>query len=156
MCCCGKPVVNGEPGYSWDGKSFSTRPVCAPELPEGAELLFDEPGRCGGLDCHSHHYRVTKKNGGYSLLVRHGGGEEAIRISNGKAVAQILQSLDSTQRYWILSAMFFAHSDGEQTAQEAEQSKWRHAAAQGRIKTRKMRGRDAVKVWIEPKLQIAV
>lgn len=25
MCCCAKPNVNGEPGYSWDGKSVSTR-----------------------------------------------------------------------------------------------------------------------------------
>lgn len=151
MCCCGKPVVNGEPGYSWDGKSFSVRPVSPPTLPDEAALLFDEPGRCGGLDCHSHHYRVVKKNGGFSLLVKHGGGEEHIRISNGKAVVQILESLDSTQRYWILSAMFYAQSDASRTARGEEQSLWRHAAAQGRIKTRKVRGTNTVKIWIEPR-----
>jgi len=29
MCCCAKPNVNGEPGYSWDGKNVSTRGLSA-------------------------------------------------------------------------------------------------------------------------------
>jgi hypothetical protein len=42
---CGKPTINGEPGYSWDGKSVYTRPIDAPALREGDELIYDEPGR---------------------------------------------------------------------------------------------------------------
>ena len=63
MCCCAKPNVNGEPGYSWDGKSISTRPVDPPMLEDGDVLLFDEPGRCGGMDSHCHHYRLVKSHG---------------------------------------------------------------------------------------------
>jgi hypothetical protein len=50
MCCCGKPTRNDEPGaYSWDGKTRSTYGVTgrAPEIAEGEEIIFDEPGRCG-------------------------------------------------------------------------------------------------------------
>jgi hypothetical protein len=36
------------------------------------------------------------------------------------------------------------------TAREAETIKWRQAAAEKRIKTQKLRGRAAVKVWITP------
>lgn len=72
MCCCAKPNVNGELGYSWDGKNVSTRPVAAPTITDRDTLLFDEPGRCGGMDSHCHHYRLVKDIG-ISLLVRHGG-----------------------------------------------------------------------------------
>jgi hypothetical protein len=57
---------------SWDGKNVGTREVDAPALLDGDVLLFDEPGRCGGLDSHCYHYRVVKR-AGLSLLVRHGG-----------------------------------------------------------------------------------
>lgn len=58
MCCCGCPVVNGEPGYKWNPKDTPTvRPVDPPLLNDDDQLLRDEPGRCGGLDSHSHHYR---------------------------------------------------------------------------------------------------
>jgi hypothetical protein len=35
-------------------------------------------------------------------------------------------------------------------ASEKTEAKWRQAAADKRIKTRKQPGRNAVKVWIEP------
>jgi hypothetical protein len=149
MCCCGKPIINGQAGYSWDGHSFGVRPVNPPEMYADDVLLFDEPGRCGGLDCHSHHYRVVKREyGGYRLLVRHGGGDESIRLSGGKMVVDALSSLDSNGRYWLLSAMFYAQSDAAKNARELEAAKWRKAAAEKRIKTRKQRGTDSVRVTI--------
>jgi hypothetical protein len=45
MCCCGKPVINGQEGYSWDGKTFSVRKPFFPELEDGDELIKDLPGR---------------------------------------------------------------------------------------------------------------
>jgi hypothetical protein len=46
-------------------------------LSEGDELIYDLPGRCGGMDSHCHHLRLVKAQfGGYALLMRHGGGDE--------------------------------------------------------------------------------
>lgn len=153
MCCCGKPTVNNEMGYRWQPNDAPTvRGVNPPDLQDGDVLLFDEPGRCGGLDSHSLHCRLVrdgKSNTFYSLLVRHGGGDERFRITSTKAFADGLAALDSNSRYWILSAMHSAHRDGADEAQEKESHRWRKAAADKRIKTRKFPARGVVKVWIE-------
>lgn len=150
MCCCKTANVNGTPGYSWDGKTFSTRPVDPPD-PNGANILFDEPGRCGGQDSHSYHYRIVGAASGAcfpTLLVKHGGGEETIRLSNGKQVFRALEMLDSNGRYWLLNALYHAQSDARQAGREAIDSLWRRAAAEKRIKVRKVRGQDVVRVEI--------
>lgn len=124
-------------------------PVNPPSLPDGAALLFDEPGRCGGLDSHCHHYRVIGASRGLShpcLLVRHGGGEEEIRLSNGAAVVRALAMLDSNGRYWVLNALYHAQNDARRAGQDAEAIRWRQAAAEHRIKVRKVRGQAAVRV----------
>jgi uncharacterized protein involved in type VI secretion and phage assembly len=153
MCCCGKPNVNGTPGaYSWDGRTFSTREPSPPPLADGDALLFDEPGRCGGLDAHSHHFRLVK--GAYNavaLLVRHGGGVE--RISLGATFRLFLPSmaaLDSNARYWLLHSLYSAQDNAATEARAAEASRWRKAAAEKRIKVRKVRGMNMVRVTIEP------
>jgi hypothetical protein len=83
MCCCGKPTINGELGYRWNNPNAEPmiHPVNAPDVSEGETILYDEPGRCGGIDSHSFHYRVTKLHGSLFLLVRHGAGDERIRLS---------------------------------------------------------------------------
>jgi hypothetical protein len=148
MCCCAKPNVNGEPGYSWDGENIGVREPSAPELQEGDTLLFDEPGRCGGLDSHCHHYRLVKDGSRTSLLVRHGGGEERVRVCLPRGFS--LEGTDSNTRYWLLNAIYHAHAEGKRAGLDSESSRWRTAFADGRLKKRKMPGRDAVKVWIEP------
>lgn len=145
MCMCGKPTMNGEPGYSWDGKSVGVRPVDPPALGERDVLLYDEPGRCGGLDSHCHHYRVVQ-NVGLALLVKNGSGEERMRLSNGKAVAAALAALDSNGRYWILNAIYHAAGDAEQAGIDKAYSFWRKAAAEKRIKTRKRGGSVRVEI----------
>ncbi len=152
MCCCGKPVINGEIGYRWQPNDEPGRyPPNAPMLDDRDVLLFDEPGRCGGQDSHPYHYCVVRSSGLY-LYVRHGGGDERIRLSNGKALALALASLDSDSRYWILNAVYHAQSYAARDAREIERNVWKQAAADKRIKTRKMRGSLSVKVWIEPKV----
>jgi hypothetical protein len=153
MCCCDKPTVNGELGYKWQPNDVPmVRRPHAPGLQEGQSLLHDEPGRCGGLDSHCHHYRVVKWYSGIYLLVRHGGGDECFRLCTTKSLLDALTALDSTGRYWLLNALYHAYSDGKKAGIDKTDNYWRTAAADGRIKTRKVRGRNAVKVSVEPKL----
>lgn len=153
MCCCGQPTINGQPGYSWDGKSLSTRPTNPPDLTERQELIYDEPGRCGGLDCHSHHFRVVKDGWGYSILVRHGGGDETIELGSvGKLLLPSLELLDSNARYWLLHTIHSVEKAENRRTLSKNNAFWNKAAAEKRIKTRKVK--NGIKVWVEDKPNI--
>lgn len=150
MCCCGKPTINGERAYRWQPNDTpSVYPINPPTLQDEDKLLYDEPGRCGGLDSHSHHYRVVSNYGQLLVLVRHGGGDERFPLGLYKNQQEILANLDSDARYWLLNAFYRACSKAKRDATEKEAAKWRLAAAEKRIKTRKMPKRGTVKVWIE-------
>lgn len=152
MCCCNKPNINGEQGYNCNNPNgqSSIRPVDPPKLEDGDTILFDEPGRCGGIDSHSFHYRLITRYGDVALLVRHGMGDECIsHLANGKAILNTLQSLDSNGRYWLFNAIFHAQSDSARRSKESTSEVWRKAAAEKRIKTRKYPVKGIVKVWIE-------
>lgn len=150
MCACNQPTINGEPGYSWDGKTVGIRQPNPPALADGDQLLYDCPGRCGGLDGHSHHFRLVKAQyGGTCLLVSHGGGDERIPLGCVADVAAqhgVWQTLGDNQRYWMLYSIYSAHQSAARASREAERAVWTRAAAEKRIKTRRSRG--AVKVWI--------
>lgn len=60
-----------------------------------------------------------------------------------------LQKLDSNSMYWVLNSLNHAASDAKQTAIAETNQEWRQAAAEKRIKTRKQRNGNGVKVWIE-------
>lgn len=150
MCCCEKPTINGEPGYSWDGKETFTRRPSPPELAEGDVLIYDEPGRCGGLDSHCHHFRIVKHYNIYYLLVQHGGGPERIQLGGDAwPGVKVFDQLNSHDRYWIIQLFYHAQKRQTSDAIEKERAVWQRAAANKRIKTRKMPKSDRVKVWIE-------
>lgn len=144
MCICGKPTINGQPGYRWNNPNESgVHPINAPTLKDSDVLVFDEPGRCGGLDSHSHHFTVVKEYGTYYLLTRHGGGEERANLhayGNKTGMIDTLAALDSNARYWLLHALYQTGADGKREGRERESQKWTLAAAEGRIKRRKVRG----------------
>lgn len=147
MCSCGTPTINGQSGYRWQPNDTpSIRPLNPPELSDGETLVRDEPGRCGGLDSHCHHYCLTMRHANYYLLVRHGGGDE--RIPLFKPEVDAIKGLDSTSCYWIMGAIYHANAEGKRNARQAADLQWRTAAAEKRIKTRKLRGAEGVKVWI--------
>jgi hypothetical protein len=150
MCCCPKPDINGEPGFLWNNPQGApgVYPVNPPDIPENETLLYDEPGRCGGVDSHSHHYRVTKYMGSVKLYVRHGAGDDHLGISLWNQQVEILELLDSNSRYWVLNAIHHAYRDGERKGENESHQMRQRAAAEKRIKTRKVRG--GVKVWINP------
>lgn len=150
MCCCEQPTINGQPGYKWQPTDNpSIRPPQPPTIQNEDVLLFDEPGRCGGIDSHSHHYRVVQEYGTLFLLVRHGGGDERIRLSLYKKQPEVFIHLSSNARYWLLNAIYHAYSDGKRRGDEAATSEWRTAAIEKRIRTRKAKGYNSAKAWIE-------
>lgn len=152
MCCCGKPTINGEHGFRWQPNDLpGVYPVMAPKIVDGDQILFDEPGRCGSGDSHSHHYRLVKNNGRIYLVVAHGAGEERVKLSPSasKEFLHGFEQMHPEFRYWTMGVIFSAHWEAAREARAAEAQKWREAAATKRIKTRKQRGSGAVKVWIE-------
>lgn len=145
MCCCGKPNINGQPGYSWDGKRFSTRKVNPPDLQEGDELLYDGPGRCGGIDSHCHHFRLVRCYGSYNLLVRHGGGDERIKIGGCRAATvQSILAMPENDQYWIFQMIYSTAGHASRKAVEANDSRWRIAFLDKRLKRRRKNGRVSV------------
>ena len=156
MCCCGKPTINGEQGYRWNEPAGPTSvyPVNPPDLGEHDTLVWDEPGRCGGLDSHSHHYRVVKSLASVYLLVRHGGGDERVYLS--PTIMRPLSLVDSTARYWILNTIYHAQANAARDARDKESFKWRMAIAEKRVKTNRRRIRGMYpKVWIVEKVPSA-
>ncbi len=155
MCCCGKPTINGEVGYRWNKPEGAAGiyPVNPPAIADNETILYDEPGRCGGLDSHSHHYRVVRSFGSLYLLVRHGGGDERIRLSCAETLVAPLAVMNSTGRYWLLNAIHHAQSHAAQAARDAEAARWTRACVEKRIKTR--RSRYTVQVWIEAAIREA-
>ncbi len=146
-----------------DNYSVRERQWRAPSVPDGEEIIFDEPGRVlnrgaygpgGGnaVCCRSHYFRVTKAHSFYILRVKHGGGEEQCSLKYDKRIIDALALMDSDSRFWMLWAFMDVKKDAEIATREAVNAKWQAAAAQKRIKTRKMR--DGVKVWIVPAITL--
>ena len=153
MCCCGKPVINGQPGFKWQPNDAPRiHPVNPPALDEYETLLYDEPGRCGGLDAHCHHYRVVRMFSSVYLLVQHGGGKERIPLHTTKHFMPLLESLDTHGRYWLLHTLYYAHHEGKEEGTQQTRRYWQDAAREKRIKVRKGRGINSVTVRIEPRL----
>lgn len=121
----------------------------APSLLEGETSLFLEPGRVLDNVCYrAYCFRVVKPEfGDYVLRVKHGGGEESWRMEWNKRLIAALDAMDSDTRFITLHALMRAHQSITTKAIEKRDSFWRLAAAEKRIKTRKVKA--GVKVWIE-------
>lgn len=142
MCMCKQPTINGQPGYSWNGEQSATRPVSPPSIPDGATLLFDEPGRCGdGIDSHCYHFRVYELRGHRYCAVRHGGGEQTYPMRGG---FRCIDTMDSDARYWLLQSMHHAITDATRDATRDERQRWELATLQNRVKVRRRRGRTRI------------
>lgn len=142
--------------------SYRDRNWRAPKVEDTSTVIFDEPGRVlpqapygrNGVDCRSHYFRVSKAQfGGFFLHVQHGGGEETWKLDYDRHSIDALGALDSDARYRLLWVIMQAHHDSAHTAQAKEAAYWREAAASKRIRTRKMPGRNEVKVWVETAAQ---
>lgn len=143
-----------------DNYSYKERDSRAPSVESGEVIMFDEPGRVLGrtepnkpgsggnaVDCRSHYFRVTKPEyGPYTLRVRHGAGEEKCSLKHNPRIIDALQAMDSDDRYRLLFTIMDVKKDAEIQTRNLCNDNWRKAAAEKRIKTRKVR--TGVKVWI--------
>jgi len=155
MCMCGKPVINGQPGYSWNGNGTSVYPVNPPELKADDTLIYDEPGRCGGLDSHCHHFRLVKDRwGDVAILVRHGGGDERFSIAKYMpGMTQLLAAMerqDTNGRYWFMHLLHSIHHNAESAAKSRERGIWAMAAIEKRIKVRRRNGQTRAEIVTSP------
>jgi len=123
-------------------------------------ILFDEPGRVlgrmndsqpgGGVCCRSHYFRVTKPQfGRVTVRVKHGGGEESVALGFDGRIVDGLAMMDSDSRFRLLWAIMQTNADSKREGYKKADAHWERAAAEKRIRTRKLPGKNEVKVWIE-------
>ncbi len=133
--------------------NWAADPLRAPSLIEGDSLLHDVCGRIlDKTDFRSHYFRVVlARFGGAFLLVKHGGGQERIQIDyNSIRAARLLAQFNSADElYLMLHMLYSVHSKAYRAAAENTASIYRQAFASGKLKKRKQRGVDGVKVWLE-------
>lgn len=130
-----------------------TDPNLEPKVSETDTVIFSEHGRIAfNIDYRSHWFTLVKQQfGGHVLLVSHGAGEEAIQLPRCRfeQVVDVLAGLSSDLRYLMLHQLFNIHRDGRTLGRVGVECIYKKAFADGRLKKRKVRGANKVKVWIE-------
>lgn len=143
-----------------DNYSFREREWRRPK--HDGEMVFDEPGRVLGGDgrmvSYTSHYFVVSKSGGRTTLhVRHGGGDEEFSLRHyGGDIIESLAALSSDQRYLLLHLIMSAHQESYQRGASEMWSDVSKAFTEGRLKKRKVRGRNYYNVIIEPEVSEAL
>lgn len=123
-----------------------------PDIAEGDTVLYSECGRImDHTDYRSHWYMLVKPRiGFYTLLVKHGGGQERITLTYSDHIARALGQLDSDARYFMLHTLHDSYRVGESVGYENGITEYRRAFVDGRLKKRKERNSNRYKVFIEP------
>lgn len=130
-----------------------------PTLAEGATRIFAEPGRVLDLKARGGNYDVCYRSHAfavdalprddYRVTVKHGGGEESVKVR--REFVQALHGMTSDARYFVLYELMDSRATHARAAAERVRGEWSQAFADGRLKKRKQRGTNSVRVWIEPK-----
>jgi len=143
-------------------KNWGAEPERAPELLEGETLVFCEHGRVLGNVCYrSHWFRIVRKpyGGPHFLVVKHGAGTERFRLGyehRVDAVFEMMRSATSDQRYMLMHLLFTTASEHRRERIEKLEREYRQAFVEGRIKKRKLPGRQEYKVWVDSPMINAV
>lgn len=144
--------TKGEIG--WGGETFRQ-----PSIEPGDTVLFSEPGRVlpsGQYKvCYrSHWFKIVKAQyGGYFLLVRHGGGQERIKLKySWDMLAGTFESLDSDSRYLLMWQFMDLSHDAAHEARAATAAHYREAFAEGRLTKRKIRGHNSYRITVAPRI----
>lgn len=111
-----------------------------------------------GVTYESHTFFVDFGKQGYrsgpdaTIYVHHGGGWESIHVRH--MIAMALQSLiafgDQTSAFFLCWETFEQVQNAYKAGAHDASDRFRKAFIDGRLKKRKVRGREAAKVWIEP------
>jgi hypothetical protein len=91
---------------------------------------------------------VKPKYGPYTLLVKHGAGEERIPLVYIHVATGLLalSTLDADQRYLVLYTILRAHTDAQREATQATANKYQVAFLEGRLKRRRRNHRYHVEI----------
>lgn len=117
----------------------------------GNNVLLEEKGRViGEVDYNCYTLKLVRDMGFYHLYVTHGAGEEKISLIHVKEqVIKNILNMEPDTRFLTLFAFYdIAKSEFQKGFNKAEIT-YQRAAAEGRLKTRKVRGKNRVRVWVE-------
>jgi hypothetical protein len=142
-------------------KEWQLDPRRRPTIPPGFTVLADEPGRIiparsdkdHAVDCRSHWFVLVRPQfGAPAIYVQHGGGEEHLVLSYGweRGLLDAVLAMPSDARFKLLWELMDIHRDARKQGKEAEWNEVQRAFIDGRLHKRKMPGRSAYKVWIDP------
>lgn len=141
---------------------WELQPERAPTVPEGMQIMYDEPGRIvmkpnprhpgEGTDCRSHWFRLVKSDIGaeWWLLAHHGGGQQRVRLGYGyRNYPAMFDPLSSDARFWLMWQMLEIFNEARSLGAQEAGYLHKKAFVEGRLKKRKYRGSDEYKVWID-------
>lgn len=117
----------------------------------GNNILLEEKGRViGEVDYNSFTLKLVRDMGFHYLYVTHGAGEEKIPLIHVREqVIENILNMEPDTRFLTLFAFYdIAKSEFQKGFNKAEIT-YQRAAAEGRLKTRKVRGENRVRVWVE-------
>lgn len=136
------PVKPG--GY---GDDYGRDPWRAPDNGDD-KVVIELPGRVVGNTCHRSHYLRVCESG--TVFVRHGGGEESFSLGyDAHVLIGVLERATDDEQYLIIRRIYETRSADKRAAATETQAKVFKAFIEGRLKKRKERGSEKVKVWIE-------
>jgi len=132
-------------------ENWGAEPGRAPDIQPGDEIIFDECGRVlGSTDYRSHWFRLVKDQyGSPYMLVKHGAGQERIKVGWSKRLYSALAGMDSDSRYFMLHTLYRMRTDALREASTETAREYRAAFVEGRLRKRKLPSKGTHKVWIE-------
>ena len=128
---------------NWETESWRQ-----PDAAETDTVLYSEHGRVLDNVCYRSYWfkLVETRHGGYYLLVKHGGGQERIRLGWSSRSATSFAELSPDNRFFMLHALMQMNHDAARNAAQSTAAQYRAAFAEGRLKKRKIKGQNAYKV----------
>lgn len=121
-----------------------------PSISDSAITLFEEKGRViNDVDYSPFTVALAQDFDSYHVIITSGAGTESFFLTFDPLVADAISNMPSDARFLTLLEMREIKTRFLSAGFNKAQSIWQRAAAEDRIKTRKLRGRNEVRVWIE-------
>lgn len=140
------PAPDKQGGY---GDDYGREPWRAPDNGDD-KVVIELPGRVVANTCHrSHYFRVCESG---MVYVRHGAGQESFHLGyDAHVLIGVLERATDDEQYLIIRRIYETRSADKRAAAAKTEAEIFKAFSDGRLRKRKQRGSDKVKVWIEDK-----